>query len=430
MSTKDTNLSRRGFLTGTGRTAAGIAGLAAITPMLASQKAEAQPPGFGPSVYDTAERDWRLDRVRAMMKEQGVDALIVPHLSGSMYINYSNYFAEAGSMNPGAILVPDEGEMIGFGIGGSMMPGGNPWITNVVPFGEPVGESLVKKLKELGYENKTIGVVGSEAGVTGTNEFAFEGIMPYATLTAVVNGLPKAEFVDVTGPVTEVMLVRSEKGLEQSKKAALKAEEMQQLIVDTMKVGIDPKVVYSTVSEFLIMNGATSDVQALILMGPPRKGQVIACEYGFKYQGGYAQVTMTMVMGDKLPAAAEKTYATTKAVYEKSLEVIKPGKTFGEVLEPLHKIIDDSGLRHGFPLIHSLEPITLVGRVGAMFGPPKYQPTRGPEVVLQPNMTLSLESGSRTSMMDEVRLGGTGQVTENGFENWNTLGTELQFIDA
>ena len=91
----------------------------------------------------------------------------------------------------------------------------------------------------------------------------------------------------------------------------------------------------------------------------------------------------------------------------------------------MEKIVADAGRGHGFPHIHSVMPLSLVGMVRQ---PGPDQTIRGADIVLQPGMALSFECGARNNNSDEVRLGGTGVVTEDGFEMFNTLGLELHSV--
>jgi Xaa-Pro aminopeptidase len=173
------------------------------------------------------------------------------------------------------------------------------------------------------------------------------------------------------------------------------------------------------------MNGAKTNVAIMPLRGTLQKGQVIPTEYGIKYKGGYCQVTLSMAIGE-VSILARALADIAEASLQHALATIEPGKTFGEVIGPLEKIVADSGFTHGFPQMHGIGPIALVGPVGRGPKGDTYSETLGADIVLRPGIMLSLENGARQFRKAEVRVGGTGVVTENGFDLFNTLGRELR----
>ncbi len=120
--------------------------------------------------------------------------------------------------------------------------------------------------------------------------------------------------------------------------------------------------------------------------------------------------------------------AIAKASLDHALQTIRPEVTFGSLINEIEQIVTDAGYWHTFPQIHSLGPIALVGAIG--ISQDAYQPVRGADIVLQAGMVLSLENGAIDGRipLNQVKLGGTGVVTPDGFEMWNTRGLSLQTV--
>jgi Xaa-Pro aminopeptidase len=364
-----------------------------------------------------------------MMKRHDVDGLLVPHLVGDDYHKYAGYLSEACFCTPGgtsgfpaAVLLPETGDPVTFGA----LPTPGAWISDNIPPGHAsMGQSIVRKIRERGLADKRLGVIGTEPGSFGLTEFFNSGLMMYSVFQEVVETLPDAEFIDLTAEMAEVIIVKGEEEITRYREAALLGEKLHEMLLDFIEPGMDPNIVRLRVSEFFIMNGAKTNVAIMPLRGTLQKGQVIPTEYGIKYKGGYCQVTLSMAIGE-VSILARALADIAEASLQHALATIKPGKTFGEVIGPLEKIVADSGFTHGFPQMHGIGPIALVGPVGRGPKGDTYSETLGADIVLRPGIMLSLENGARQFRKAEVRVGGTGVVTENGFDLFNTLGRELR----
>ena len=415
-------VNRREFLSSIGMTAGGVAAAVSLLPIVASKPAMAQ---FGsPSPFDTKERDRRWALVRGMMKAEGLDVLVVPHGGGDDYHKYAGYLSETGFFRPGLVMFPLQGEPVQFG--GAPNP---RWISDFqAGHDHTIGEALIARLKASGYENKTIGVIGTEARVFGLNEFSGQGLMLYSIWNEVIESLPNAKFKDITSIMAETIMVKGEEEIKAHEAAALFGEDLHKLMLKEIKPGMTDRHVRALVSEYIIMNGADTNVKALQMKpGVIADGDVINAEYGINYKGGYTQVTLCIAVG-KVSKQTEELRKVAKESLELGLSLVKPGIAFAEAIDPMEKLVTDAGYWHGFPQIHGLNPIILVGPVGYPPFPATYSKTLGGDIVLKAGMTLSFEPGARKGMVAQVKIGGSGIVTETGFKMFNTLGLNLQRI--
>ena len=422
-------LGRREFLTRMAVIPGGIAAAAAVLPMLPAETARAQ---FGPPPFTPAEGERRHARIRAMMAEQGLDCMIVPHRAGDgvNLLQYAGYVSGGGFFpyGDGAVVFPLEGDPI---IVANRLP--SPWISRAKPvvFEDgvqvPLGRQIVEAVEELGLANSTIGVVGTITGGEGVNEFMNDGLVTYATWATVLAGLPNAEFTDISGEFAVLMMVKGEEEIAACTQAALIGESLHEMLLETTQVGTDPAQLRENVALHLLRNGATADVQAAFLPpGPMGDGTVFNSEYGIIHGGGYCQVTLCMVVGTmslRMEALAEVAHE----LMDYGAEHLRAGKRFGDLMEEMEQINRRTGYWHRVPHIHGLLPMTLVGPVFPGENAPGSR-TLGAGVVVQEGMIFSFEPGAREGPMAEAKVGATAIVTADGLNVINTIGTRVQQV--
>ena len=426
------NVARRQFI---GTSSAAAAGLGVLTLGTHSARALAQqaderrppapPPGMGAPTYTLAERDRRFAAVRTLLERNNLDALMIPQRNGTSILQFANYLTNEGAfLKPSVVILPVSGE---------------PFTMNPSPFRSPgprwiaqgysnmqgrTGELVVRSVREEGLADKRFGVVGLEPGQFGLPEFFHDGLWDHSTWNEIETGLTDASFIDITDQFTEVMMVKGDEEIANVRKAAVAGERLHEFMLATAREGMDFRELRGEIHKFFVLNDIVSDIQVHAGGGPLRAGQHFATEYGIHHSGGYAQVTLTFTIGEPSEVVLRNA-ETAMQVLDYGMANVRPGRTFASVIDPMEKIISDAGLRHGFPHIHSLMPLALVGPVRQ---PGPDQVIRGADIVLQPGIALSFECGAFSSRFDEVRLGGTGVVTENGFEMFNTLGLELHSV--
>ena len=419
-------LDRRGFigrLVGlTGSAAAAAAALPSLT-----TSALAQPPGAGgPAGPSLAERDRRWALSRQLMDELELDALLIPGgITGIGQPLYAYWFSNLQGYSPWAVILPREGESA---VLGAAAFAEEPWVARSVRRGPPLNEWLVDTLREMDLGSANIGTIGVEANTFGLSEFADQGLMLYSVYSNLLENLPRADFVDVTAEVTEMMLVKSAEEIPMYEAAAEVGERLHQLMIDMARPGVSPLEYRAEIAKYFVMNNSVPDVQAL-QMSPRRiaSGDVINSEYGITHGGAYVQVTLCIAVGE-VSRETENLAAIAHECYDIGMEELRPGRTFQEVLGPMEKVIADAGFWHGFPVLHSVRPVSLVGPVG--FGPPPagYSETLGGDVEIKAGMPISFEPGARIGPQAQVKIGGMSFVQNDGVHMMNTLGTRLQRV--
>lgn len=421
---------RRSFLTRMAALPGGIAAAASVPSLLRMPAAFAQPPSF----FTLRERDRRWANVRAMMSAGGFDCLVLPHRSGDdvNQLMYADYVSGGGFFPFGdaAVVVPIDGEPV---LVHAAFP--SPWISNRYDLsftrnGDQVslGDRLVEVIQDLDHARGNIAVVGTQAGVDGLNEFMNEGLVTYATWSTVVAGLPRASFADVTEQFSLLMLVKSAEEIANIEKSALLGERLHQVLLGEVRIGMSDRELRATVDRFLAINGARADVQALVMApGPINDGDVINSEYGVVYSGGYSQVTLCIAAGT-MSDEMRRLSDVAHQLMDLGAATLRAGRTFGDVIEPLEKLVSDAGYWHRVPHIHGILPMTLVGPVYLKGPDNPGSKCLGADVVVQEGMAFSFEPAARVGPFAEAKVGATAVVTADGLDVYNSIGTRVQQI--
>ena len=424
-------VNRRQFLTGVAALPGSLVVAGALPALLSSAEAVAAPP---PSPFTLAERNRRWSNIRSMMSKKGYDCLILPHRAGDgiNQLMYADYVSGGGffPFGDGAVVFPLKGEPV---LLNAFLP--SPWITNRADkaFQDngvqiPLGERIVEVVQEMGHAKSNIAVVGTKASVEGLNEFMNEGLVTYAVWSAVLAGLPKATFTDITEPFSLIMMVKSAEEIATIEKSAMLGEKLHELLLEKVAIGTTRNEFQARVDHFLALNGARADVKALgMAPGPFLKGHVINTEYGVIHGGGYSQVTLCLSAGP-MTGETRKLADVAHQLMELGAAKLRAGTTFGDVIEPMEKLVADAGYWHMFPMIHGLLPMTLVGPTYIAGPNNPGGPCLGAHVEITEGMAFSFEPAARSGKFAEARVGGTAVVTADGLNMINKLGTRVHEV--
>src|SRR5919106_1487250 len=154
------------------------------------------------------ERDRRYKIVRAEMARRNIACLLLPANTGrwEQLQADSRYLTSIGGFATEVFTVfPLEGEVTAyiFNRAGWWKQAQN-WVQDVRDGRNRWGENAVERIKELGVENRTIGI----AGLAGLFR-APEGIIPYSSVQTIQNALPQAKLINVTEMMQEIRAVKS-----------------------------------------------------------------------------------------------------------------------------------------------------------------------------------------------------------------------------
>ncbi|MDB4444205.1 M24 family metallopeptidase [bacterium] len=409
-------------------------------------------------VLSEKERDRRWRRLRALMTDQGVECLVVFGLKSRE--QFDGYLTN--DRTGGIAIFPLEGEITQL-IGHpqdlvshlvSDTRGEVSWVHDVRA--GVSGAALVEVLKEKGYERSDIGIVGLNI----YDEQRVEGYVPYNTWEYVLKNLTHARFHEMSQAFAELVLVKSDEEMKLVRRAAEIAELAAETMMEVTRPGVSESEIYASLVYQLLLHGANGNnvpkATPIILhsgpanpgWGPPiwlirgqepriiQRGDLVQAEIFSRYGGLEAQVQMSVAI-EPVDPVNRKCAEIARESYEAGLRLLRPGKTFGEVVDAMGEPVERAGAWHITPHIHTLNPLSWTGRkaVGMekLPGIDKYK-WKGPtkdvwaDSVIPENTVWELEPNACLGM-HRVNIGGTVILTEEGTVNLNVLPTEMRIID-
>ena len=404
------------------------------------------------------ERDRRWGLVRELMKNKGLDCLIVAGLRGRA--QFDGYLTNEVYM--GIVVFPLSGEPTYLTWNAMFITrhmehrsrGETPWIEDIRV--GTAGADLVDVLKEKGLDSASIGVVGLESRGLGEPE----GCISYKTWSYVLGHLPNTTFVDISRAFDELIFIKSEEEISLMRYGAHIGEMACQTMLDVTKPGTSESEIYASILKEIFTNMASPSPGATYLIlhtgvdnpswGPPiwlyqaqpprlvKKGDVVQAEI-FPYYGGLETQQQMAVALEPVHPKNEECARIARRSYEIGLKALRPGKKFHEVVEAMEAPLVEAGFWHLTPLIHSLNPYVCLGPMGVgieqLPGIEKYSqvtkletPMVGGDVVIKPGMVFELEPNACLGK-HRVNIGGTVLITEDGVEELNKLPTEMRVVD-
>jgi Xaa-Pro aminopeptidase len=392
--------------------------------------ASAQPP-----VLSFAERDRRWERVRGLMRQRGLDGLLIAGFrTREMYESYVS-----DDYNEGCVVFPLEGEPVVvtwahlrvMRARWSVERGHKLWIEDyrVATTGTAVADIILEK----GLDDAKLGVVG----LTSQAPTEIYGGIPASFWAQFVAALPGASFEDVSEEFSYLMLVKSAEELAQVRYAADAAEAACRVIAEAtremLRFGIGLRY------PMIVMNSGP----ATLSWGPPRwttrgeaprilaRGDLMQAELMPLCGNQEVQVQMTVAC-DPLDETNLKCERIARECYDAGLRGMKPGMKFTELVKLMEEPLKSSGCWAYTPLLHSVGPHFLMGssrinapnfaELGVRFqGAPEF---RARDTVLEPGMVFAFEPNACIGQ-HRVNIGGTVVVTASGCEELNHIPTSV-----
>jgi Xaa-Pro aminopeptidase len=396
------------------------------------------------------ERDRRWERARSLMKEKGLDCLLVYGKGRERFDFYLTNEAFEGFVifpltgDPVYLLWTANRVLIRL----ETSLKDEPWWVEDVRMGI-TGPGVVEALQDKGLDQAKIGVVGLESKGAGEPD----GIIPYKTWSYVLEKLPKARFVDVSIPYCEMMIVKSEEELKMARRSAEIGETACQAMMKATEVGALESDIYSAVMSTLYNEGAVSTYEFLILKtgrdnvswgsplwvqrgGTPRtlqQGDIVNAEI-FPVYGGFETQQQMAVALKPVDPTNQRCADIARRSYEAGLKTLRPGINFREVCDAMDRPLREGGAWNLSPLIHTLMP--LMSSSPMRFEPDqlpemkKYKgvstiPARTGDFIIQAGMIFELEPNASIGK-NRVNIGGAVLVTHDGCEPLNTLPMEMR----
>jgi Xaa-Pro aminopeptidase len=296
--------------------------------------------------FSLAERKRRFDRVRRFMRDAGVDCIVVPYNTGhwgQFQADVQYLTGMGGNDSEVCAVFPLEGKATAWVRSGRYIQswlGAQDWTTDIRSSGGIWGPPIVERLKELGMERATIGVVGLD-GMTR----APEGVIPYVLMNTLERELPQANFSSATALMQEARAVKSNEELTMLLRAAAIAELAAEAMREAARPGVPDALVFAAVYNAMLTNGGEVPTMLLWRAGPEAQdtfylptnrplepGDQIVTELEAKYAGYRAQVVQPLFVShpkDPYPDMVQ----VSIAAFNRLCELMRPGVTMGELYD-------------------------------------------------------------------------------------------------
>ncbi len=272
--------------------------------------------------------------------------------------------------------------------------------------------------------------VAKQVALMGVKTLAFEkDAMHYGTYE-VYKAAVKADFVPLSGVIEKIRLIKSQEEINIIKVACEIADNAFTHILNFIKPGITELDVSNELEFFMRKQGATSSSFDIIVASGLRSalphgvatdkvietGDFVTLDFGAYYNGYISDITRTVAVGQP----SEKLVEMYNAVLESqllALEKVGPGMTGAQADAVARDYLKSKGLGEAFG--HSL---------GHGIGLEVHE---GPglnfrtEVVLEPNMTVTIEPGAYIPGVGGVRIEDDILITETGNEILNHSDKQL-----
>jgi len=314
--------------------------------------------------FSFAERERRWTSLRAEMRKARLDALITLPNQGhwDQFGADTRYITQiGGSQTEAGAVLPLEGEVTAIVRGANEVEWwglAQDWVMDIRPSRRSYGEPVIERLKEMRAER--VGVIALSGLVR-----APEGVVLWGTFEKIREALPNVQFENATDLMQEVRSVKSVEEVAFIERAADIISKALDVLIAHSKVGVRENELMGEMLREIVRQGGEPITMLLFGTGGPevpwaqrvfttrqlKPGDLINTEVEGKYGGYIAQALQPICLGPA-PEELENIYAATKVIFDKMLRFVKPGVTFGEVVEFYQDEVEAAGYEPDGALMH------------------------------------------------------------------------------
>lgn len=303
--------------------------------------------------FPKEEGERRHRAIKEQMEFRGIDCLIIAGHEGNYgartasfrYVsNYAMWFDDE------YIVFPLEGDplLIAFNTAHYAWAMRLCWIpikTRGISGLRDYVSDIATAVKERGYEEGTLGIVDLET-------------MPASIYSRLLMKLPRARFVDAKELLAQVRIVKSPLELEFMEKAGECADKGFEAIKAIARPGVKDREVWNAMESAITAHGAEPPSFTLYASGPweekginfphgpvdrvLQKGDLVLNEITPSYGGYWAQLCRPISLG-KPTDTFKKAFDVQVEMYNKTLELLKPGIVYGEIDAKMREIAKNNG---------------------------------------------------------------------------------------
>jgi Xaa-Pro dipeptidase len=387
--------------------------------------------GFGLPKFSRDERTRRWDRVRKLMSQHQLDAIIgFPNQSHwdqfQADIRYLTHIG--GHQTEVAVVFSESGEVTAFVRGANEVEWwsiAQDWVTDIRASRRSWGEPIAERMNELKLGQARIGV----SGLSGLLR-APEGTVVSGMIEKLRKTFPKAQFENATELLQDARSLKGPEEVAWIERAADILDKVVEAILAKAKPGVMENEMVATIWHTIIANGgdypsmthwgAGVDVPWASRIAPHRPlqaGDMINTELEAKYGGYIAQTVQAAGLGE-IPRELKSAFDASVKVFDALVKYMKPGVTFRAVVTYYRRLVRESGhipkgmLLHGRGIGEDRPQIT--GEVeGDVYNSPTYLMHLDLPLV-EGNVFVLKPGAMPADAPDSIRCGDTVVINKEG----------------
>lgn len=366
------------------------------------------------------------------MSYRALDCLILYGNSGHIQSSGQDirYLSGYTHTMPAYIVFPLDGEPTLFPHLFSHTPEASPQsaIDDVRWKGHDAGASLAERIKELGYEDGDIGLVGQ-----------MNTHLPADEYHDLQKELPRAEFTFVNDLMKKVCLRKTDAEIEALKEGVKLTDRAMRALEEAIEPGVTEKELASAIVDSYVdegehhfeLVGATSMADPDMPYPWKRQGyreiqnnDLVVTEISASQPQGYSgQILRSIAVGEEPTDHLQNLYDVAEEIYYKVLDVLEPGATTEDVLDVASPLIDDADLTIHAPIIHGwglgIQPPRMGTREEGAFPNTPFEFEEGHTIVIEPNPV------PKDELKGGIFLGELIQITSDGAESMHDYPMEF-----
>ena len=310
------------------------------------------------------ERDRRWSLIREAMSREGLDCLVIIGKSGMWDSHSANVRYVTQIFWESMAVFPLKGEPTGFIWGAHHIEwylDFQDWVKDVRSGRWRWAESAADRVKELGYGQGRIGLVG----LGGWSEP--EGIWPHRMHAELCQSLPEAILVNATEILERIRLVKSEEEIGMLEEAARIGDLAVEVLKSSARAGKRDCEVFADIVQCMIAAG--SEYPPMLIWESGRtplharyypntrilqKGDVIINEISPRWCGYWGHPHQPVSIGNPSDSEYLRMFDVVYESFEAGLKSLTPGATIEEVDEAFGDPIQKAGYTWIHPCIHGI----------------------------------------------------------------------------
>ncbi len=350
-------------------------------------------------------RKARVERLRQMLSEQGLDGIFITQPQNTLYLSGFAPSAQPDEI-AGLLFITEDDSMVMTSFiyleqAGREVPGFR--LFEVERGDEGIAQALPGLLEGVGAKR-----VGFEA-----EHLTFARYQKWASVSV--------ELVPTSGLVEEIRAIKDHDEMEAIRKAVALADETYAHLREYIRPGLTEREVAWEAEVYMRQAGAEKIAFDLIIAGGPNgalphatttervfgEGEPIVIDIGARVESYHSDLTRTIYLGEP-EVKFQEIYALVRRAQESALGGIRAGMKGKEADGLARQVIEEAGYGEYFG--HGL------GHGVGLAVHEKPRATKTSEEVLQPGMSLTVEPGIYIPDWGGVRIEDMVVIREEGVE--------------